>query len=132
VVGWAVAALLAGLLVFALLPRSTGTAAGECTGATGPATTGTAYALTVRVQGSTVVSDVDFDGRLWQAAGDHVATDGLAAPGATALEGAVTLVSHEQATFSSPAAFATLLPLTKADGCRARPVARAGSVLRRG
>jgi hypothetical protein len=132
VVGWALAALLAGLLVFALLPRSARAAAGQCAGSTGPAQSGTPYALTLRLQGSTVISNVDFDGRVWRAAGGRVATNGLATPGATALVGAVRMVNHAQATFSSPAAFAALLPLMKADGCSGAPVARAGSALARG
>ncbi len=122
-------AVIGGLLIFALFPRTSRGAAGQCSGQTGAVAAGQRYALTIPVQGDTVVSNVDFDGRLWQAAGDRVSTNGLATPGATKLDGAVILVNREQATFSSPAAFATLLPVTKADGCTARPVVRTGSAL---
>jgi hypothetical protein len=73
---------------------------------------------------------VDFDGRLWRAVGDRVAVSGLAAPAASAFPGAVTLVNAQEAVFSSPAAYATLLPLTRADGCASATVARSGSPVR--
>jgi len=104
----------------------------DCAGRTGPARGGVAYALTLHADGTTVRSAVDFDGRLWRAADDHVARDGLVPASATVLEGAVTLVNAEEATFSSPAAYATFLPLTRADGCNREPVVRSGSVLRGG
>ena len=122
-------AIIGGLLIFALFPRTSTGAAGQCSGRTGAVAVGQRYPLAIPVQGDTVLSNVDFDGRLWQAAGDRVSTNGLAPPGATTLDGAATLVNREQATFSSPAAFATLLPLTKVDGCGARPVVRTGSAL---
>jgi hypothetical protein len=127
--GVVLAAVVSGLLLFALVPRPRRSPAGECPGNTGRAAVGRPYEVTIRVQGTAVVSNVDFDGRVWRAAGDRVGTNGLATPGATSLTGAVTLVNREQATFSSPAAFATLLPLTKADGCTAEPVVRSGSAL---
>jgi hypothetical protein len=130
---WAVA--LAGIVVIAGLgvmffPKARVTVA-SCPGRTGPAAFGAPYAISLRVDGSTVVSTVDFDKRLWRAVDDRVARDGLAPATATALDGAVTLLNGEQASFSSPAAYATLLPLTRADGCTRAVIARSGRALRR-
>ena len=44
-------------------------------------------------------------------------------------DGAAILVNREQATFSSPGAFATFLPLTRADSCASFAVARSGARL---
>ena len=70
---------------------------------------------------------MDFDGRLWRAVDGRVAINGLVPAGTTRLEGAAILVNQEQATFSSPDAFATFLPLTRADSCASFTVARSGA-----
>jgi len=106
--------------------------AGQCGGTTGPATVGEPYALTLQVDGARVVSGVDFDGRIWRAVGDRVALSGLAHPGATAFPGAITLVNAQEAVFSSPAAYATLLAETRADGCPSSGVVRSGVAVGRG
>ena len=101
----------------------------SCPGHTGPAASGVPYALSLHANREVVVSTVDFDRRLWRAVQDRVARDGLAPVGATVLPGAVALVNREEATFSSPAAYATLLPLTRADGCEGAVVVRSGPAL---
>jgi hypothetical protein len=103
----------------------------DCAGRTGPAAVGVPYTISIRADAGTVRSTIDFDGRLWGAVDDQVTRDGLVPASATVLDGAVTLVNHEEATFSSPAAYATLLPLTPADGCAGTPVARSGRPLPR-
>jgi hypothetical protein len=127
------AAVAAGLIaiaavVFVVFPRAH-PPSGQCRGGTGPAAVGARYAIALQVHGDDVASTVDFDGRLWRAVDGRVAVDGLVRPGTTRLEGAAILVNQEQATFSSPEAFATLLPLTRADSCASFAVARSGARL---
>jgi hypothetical protein len=103
----------------------------RCAGHTGPAAFHVPYAISLRADGDRVLSTVDFDRRLWRAVDDRVARDGLVASTAMVLDGAVTLVNGQEATFGSPAAYATLLPLTRADGCASAIVARSGHALPR-
>jgi len=101
----------------------------NCAGHTGPASFGVPYALSLRADGGTVVSTVDFDRRLWRAVDGRVARNGLVPASATVLDGAVTLLNAQEATFSSDAAYATLLPVTPADGCASSVVVRSGRPL---
>ena len=122
-VGAVVAALLASVLHHAA------TVPGFCAGHTGKASVGVPYAVSLSVHGSTVTSRVDVDGRLWRAVGDHVTLNGLVPPRSTTVAGSIVLVNGVQATFRSPGAYAALLPMTKAAGCQAVSVARAGGRL---
>jgi hypothetical protein len=121
IVGFVIAAVL--------LPRGSHPAPGQCRGQTGHAAIGRRYAVTLATDGNRVVSTVDFDGRLWRAVDGQVARNGLAPAAATVLDGAVTLVNPQEATFTSPAAYATFLPLTRADGCPTASVVRSGHAL---
>jgi hypothetical protein len=116
---------LVAVVAFAAFPRAH-PPSGQCRGATGPATAGARYAIALQVQGDEVASTMDFDGRLWRAVDGRVDVNGLVPAGTTELDGAATLVNREQATFSSPGAFATFLPLTRADSCASFAVARSG------
>ena len=127
------AAVAAGLMViaavvFVAFPRPH-PPSGQCGGATGPATVGARYSITLQVRGDEVASTVDFDGRFWRAVDGRVVVNGLVPAGTTRLEGAATLVNREEATFSSSAAYATFLPLTRADSCAAFTVVRSGARL---
>ncbi len=123
-----VSVVLAAIVAVAVFPRHT-TPAGQCAGRSGHAAVGAPYAITLRAEGDRIVPVVDFDRRLWRAIGARVTRDGLVPPSQTELRGAMTLVSRQEATFSSPAAYATFLPLTRADGCGGAPVTQSGAAL---
>jgi hypothetical protein len=125
-----VSLVIVGFVLLAVFPRSH-PPAGQCGGRTGRARGGAAYSVALQADGDNVVSTVDFDGRLWRAIGDRVTRNGLVAASATTLAGGVALVNAQEATFSSPAAYATLLPLTKADGCPTTDVVRSGPAMTR-
>jgi len=127
------AAVAAGLLgiaavAFVVFPRAHAPS-GQCRGGTGPAAVGARYAIALQVRGDEVASTIDFDGRLWRAVDGRVVVNGLVPGGTTRLEGAAILVNQGEATFSSAGAFATFLPLTRADSCATFTVARSGTRL---
>jgi len=100
---------------------------GFCGGATGPVATGTSAPLTLQVDGDTVVSTVDFDGQLWRAAGGRVNLDGLVPGGTTAIAGTISLADPAEAVFRAQGAYATLLRVTRTDGCATAAIVRAGA-----
>jgi hypothetical protein len=124
-VGVLAAIVIAGV-VFAVLPRGTSSAAGDCGGQSSAARLSSPYAIELSVRGNDVVSPVDFDHRLWRAVDNRVARNGLVAPSATRIAGSIALLNREEAVFRSPGAFATFLTAKKAEGCPRADVSRAG------